>query len=187
MNGAVRTLHPPAHPPTQLDLARWNGAQTLDEYIAEDIKNHELWRTTTRLARLPAEFAERCAAIDTESQLLVLLEDWCGDAMYTVPFAQRIADANPLVSLRVLTRDGNDDLMATHLTGASRSIPVVMRFDAHGAETGWWGPRPAPLQEWVLTEGIAMEKPERYKGVRTWYARDRGRTTVSELLQLLGA
>lgn len=181
----LSSLHLPPDPPIRLDEARWNAALTLAEYIAAPIENHELWRTTTRLARLSDEHAARVRRVDARSRLLVLLEDWCGDAMYTVPFAQAIADTNPLVELRVLARDANADLMSAHLTRDSRSIPVVMRFDAGGIETGWWGPRPSPLQQWVLSEGLTMEKPLRYKAVRTWYARDRGGTTVTELLSLL--
>ncbi len=179
------SLHLPSDPPLRLSDTRWDSAQTLAEFIAAPIANHELWRATTRLALLSDEHAERARRIDARSRVLVLLEDWCGDAIYSVPFVQAIADANALVELRVLTREGNDDLMSRHLTRQSRSIPVVMRFDAEGLECGWWGPRPSPLQQWVMTEGLAMDKPLRYKAVRTWYARDRGRTTVVEVLSLL--
>jgi hypothetical protein len=87
---------------------------------------------------------------------------------------------------RVFSRDENPDLMETHLTnGRSRSIPVVIVYDEAFREIGWWGPRPGDLQSWVLTEGLAMPSPERYKVVRRWYARDKGRTTLEELLGLL--
>jgi hypothetical protein len=87
--------------------------------------------------------------------------------------------------LRVLTRDDNPDLMDAHLTnGRSRSIPVVIVYDERLREIGWWGPRPGEIQAWVLGEGLAMPSPERYKVVRGWYARDRGRTTLSELLEV---
>jgi hypothetical protein len=38
---------------------------------------------------------------------------------------------------------------------------------------------------WVREHGLAMEKDARYKQVRTWYARDKGVTTVEEVLTLL--
>jgi hypothetical protein len=31
-----------------------------------------------------------------------------------------------------------------------------------------------------------MPKPERYKEVRRWYARDRGETTIREVLEAMG-
>ena len=47
------------------------------------------------------------------------------------------------------------------------------------------GPRPSEIQDWVMDEGLGMPSPDRYKVVRRWYARDRGRSTVRELLDLL--
>lgn len=179
------SVRAPSATPIALTEDRWQSAQTLADYVSGEIENAELWRTTTRLARLDDAQTARAAALTEPSRMLVLLEDWCGDAMYTVPFAQRIAEANPRLALRVLPREGNDDLMDAHLTGLSRSIPVLIRFGADGVERGWWGPRPTPLQHWVLSEGVLLSKPERYKGVRTWYARDRGATTADEILQLL--
>jgi hypothetical protein len=37
-----------------------------------------------------------------------------------------------------------------------------------------------------MTEGLSMPSPERYKFVRRWYARDRGVTTLAELLDIVG-
>ena len=61
---------------------------------------------------------------------------------------------------------------------------VVIVYDADFNEVGWWGPRPGEIQSWVMSEGLAMPSPERYKHVRRWYARDRGRTTLTELLDI---
>ena len=82
----------------------------------------------------------------------------------------------------------NPDLMDRHLTGGrSRSIPVVMVLDQDFEERGWWGPRPGPIQDWVVDEGLALESGDRYKVVRRFYARDKGRTTLEELLELMGS
>jgi hypothetical protein len=89
--------------------------------------------------------------------------------------------------MRVVGRDENPDLMDAHLTnGRSRSIPIVIVYDEEFNEIGWWGPRPGEIQSWVMTEGLSMPSPERYKFVRRWYAKDRGRTTLAELLDILG-
>jgi hypothetical protein len=61
----------------------------------------------------------------------------------------------------------------------------VIVYDEDFREVGWWGPRPGEIQEWVLSEGLAMPSPERYKVVRRWYAEDKGRTTLRELLEVL--
>jgi hypothetical protein len=75
--------------------------------------------------------------------------------------------------------------MDGHRTGKSRSIPIVIVLDSQFAERAWWGPRPAPLQGWVVNAGRALTPAERYREVRRWYARDRGTTTLAELLATL--
>ena len=90
--------------------------------------------------------------------------------------------------MRVFGRDDNPDLMDSHLTnGQSRSIPVVIVYDEDFNEVGWWGPRPDEIQSWVMDEGLSMSSPERYKEIRRWYAKDRGRATLSEILGIVGA
>jgi hypothetical protein len=61
----------------------------------------------------------------------------------------------------------------------------VIVYDWEFQELGWWGPRPGPLQRWVVTEGLALPKPDRYPLIRGWYARDKGKTIVSELLSII--
>ena len=57
-----------------------------------------------------------------------------------------------------------------------------MILDREFRERGWWGPRPASLQRWYRNEGLFIPGPERSRRKRAWYARDRGRTTVLEVL-----
>jgi hypothetical protein len=58
----------------------------------------------------------------------------------------------------------------------------VILLDEDFVEQGWWGPRPTDLQRWVLEEGLKMDAEERYKTVRRFYARDKGRTTLDEIV-----
>ena len=53
------------------------------------------------------------------------------------------------------------------------------------AEDPWWGPRPSELQEWVMTDGMKMEPGPRYAQTRRFYARDKGKAIVAEVLNLL--
>ena len=64
-------------------------------------------------------------------------------------------------------------------------IPVVMILDHDYQEVAWWGPRPQPLQEFFLKEIKPLPKEERFPKVRAWFARDRGRTTMKEILGLI--
>ncbi len=164
---------------------RFEGAQTFADFLAGVQQHEDFWHSMTRRARVPAEFLDRARALPGRWHLLVLLEDWCGDAINTVPLLSALAEASPNLELRVLGRDANPDLMDAHLSNGSRAIPVVMVLDQEYREVGWWGSRPRELQEWVVTEGLALPPEQRYAEVRRWYARDGGRTTLEEVISLL--
>lgn len=156
------------------------------EYLKDVVKNHTLWNGLYDRARVPEDLVTAAMEAGGPFRLLALSEDWCGDAVNALPFVARWAEAVPGMELRVLSRDENPELMDAHLTGGrSRSIPVVMVLDPDGEEVGWWGPRPGELQEWVLGEGRALSSTDRYKVVRRWYARDKGRTLVEEILRVM--
>ena len=165
--------------------ARYLGAPDFQAMLGSVQKNAELWAGIARRAHVDEEFLDRVARLGRRWHLLALSEDWCGDAVNTLPVISRLAELSPLVDLRVLSRDSNEDLMAAHLTGVSRSIPVVIALDEQFVERGWWGPRPSELQRFVLGSGQGLDKVSRYRDVRTWYARDHGATTLDELISLL--
>ena len=148
-------------------------------------KNADLWAAVWRRAEVADDYVRRAVEVGGEWHLLVLSEDWCGDAVNTVPVMAKLADLAPNVDLRLLPRDENLDLMDAHLTDGARSIPCVIALDADFRERGWWGPRPTVLQHWVLGDGQELEGKDRYRETRMWYARDRGRTTLEELVSLL--
>src|SRR5690606_38678462 len=126
-------------------------AMTLEQFIADARENQELWRDYYRRATVPDEIVERLRELPAPRYLLAIVEDWCGDAFNTVPYVARMAEAVPLLELRVVRRDENPDLMDRYLTGTSRAIPVVIVMDEEFRELGWWGSRPKELQTWFLS------------------------------------
>lgn len=167
---------------------RFESGRTFNELLEAVRKNEALWKEVHARARIPDQVLKAVRELKGQWYLLALSEDWCGDAVNLLPFLARLAEQADNVDLRILSRDDNPDLMDTHLTGGrSRSIPVVMALDSHFQERGWWGPRPAPLQEWVVGEGLALESGPRYREIRRYYARDKGRTFLAEIVALLQA
>ena len=164
---------------------RFAAAASFEQFVAGAKKNQDLWRGVYHVAHVPDAVVERAQALAASYHLLFLAEDWCGDAANTVPPIVRLTELTSKLDARLLARDANPDLMNAHLTNTSRSIPVVMVLDEDFEECGWWGPRPAELQSWVIETGLTMPSPDRYRVIRTWYARDHARSTFSELLQLL--
>ena len=166
--------------------ARYYEGETFADFLARPIQNHELWMAFTRRLQIPIEISARVEALHGHWHLLVLNEDWCGDSINIVPIVARLTESVSNMDMRILSRDENPDIMDAHLTnGRSRSIPIVILLNPKFQECGWWGPRPRDLQKWVVEEGMSLPKDERYRQIRTFYARDKGLTTMSEIVEML--
>ena len=165
---------------------RYLAAMDFSSYLESVEENKELWRKIYTRVSIPSELLDEAREIPGTWHLLALTEDWCGDAANLLPVLARLAEEIPELDLRVLSRDENLDIMDAHLTdGRSLSIPIVLLLDENFVERAWWGPRPGPIQEWVVREGLAMPSGERYKRLRRYYARDKGNTMLRELLDLM--
>ncbi|MBV9110341.1 MAG: thioredoxin family protein [Gemmatimonadetes bacterium] len=165
----------------------WEIAFSWDDYLTNEVKEHRsLWEGVWSRATMPEWASRAAAAAGGEWKLLVISEDWCGDASNTVPVIARLAEALPNVEMRVIKRDEHPELMDRHLTNGSRSIPLAIVLRPDWSVAGQWGPRPSELQAFVLREKKAALRPtgEIYRDVRQWYARDRGDTTIREILAI---
>lgn len=170
---------------TPLDFrALWDAALPYERYVAESTEHRALWEGVYRLARIPS-WALDAVPPDASVRLLVLAEDWCGDASNTVPIVARLAEQSPGLELRVLRRDQHPEVMDRYLTNGSRSIPIIVALDREFRELGHWGPRPSELQSFVLANKGTIPKAELYPQVRRWYARDRGETTLRDVLAII--
>jgi hypothetical protein len=166
----------------------WDSGFTWDAYLDEEVEEHrDLWQGVYRRATTPVWTLEALEDMERKWKLLAIAEDWCGDASNLVPVFGRLARDSEWVDLRVVKRDENPDLMDMYLTNGSRSIPIVVIMDEDCLPVGRWGPRPVELQEFVIREKRAGERssPEIYRETRRWYARDRGRTTLREMLAIM--
>lgn len=164
---------------------RFYAGATIAELLARPKANGAMWDAVYKRAALSDDAKARASRLDGSWHMLVVTEDWCGDSVSILPYIARLGECCANIDMRIVDRDSNRDIMDAHLTGSSRSIPIAIVYDEDFTEKGWWGPRPAPLQQWVVTEGLDLPKPDRYRHIRTWYARDRGETTVSEILAIM--
>lgn len=164
----------------------WEQALIFENFVDSCSATHcGLWKGVYNLARVP-EWAGAAVPAGTVRKLLVIAEDWCGDASNTVPIIAKFANSVPGIELRVILRDQNPEVMDRYLTNGARSIPIVIALDESYQEIGHWGPRPTELQAWVMANRGTMPKSELYPQVRKWYARDRGETTLREVLEAAG-
>lgn len=165
-----------------IDRARFEGGETFAQFMERPLTNKPFWEAVYKRAAVDDETIARARTLGASWHLLVLNEDWCGDSSNILPYLARLTEAAPNLEMRILRRDENLDIMDAHLSGKSRSIPVIILLDQNFHECGWWGPRPSELQKWVIEHGLKLTKEERYKEVRTFYARDRGVSTMHEII-----
>jgi len=121
-------------------------------------------------------------------QLWVLIaEPWCGDVANTVPVFAKIAESSEKISLHILLRDENTEVMNEYLTNGARSIPILIILDENYEEKYVWGPRPSELQSMVLEYKRSgdFDIEELKKNVQLWYFNDKTLSTQKELLNLL--
>lgn len=159
----------------------WSTALPFHDFVAASTEHRGLWEGIHRIARLP-EWAVGMDLSATPRKLLVITEDWCGDASNTVPVLAKLVEQTAGLELRIIRRDEHPTVMDQYLTNGSRSIPIVIVLDARFGELGHWGPRPTELQAWVMANRDTASKATLYPQIRKWYARDRGETTLREVL-----
>jgi len=127
-------------------------------------------------------------AIPAQQTWMVVTEDWCGDSSQTLPVIAALAMQSDNVTLSIVDRDDNLDVMDAFLTNGSRGIPKVVALSESGRVLWTWGPRPTEAQQ-IVTDHLASgaDKTEMYAQVHAWYARNRGQATEQELASLIRA
>ena len=69
----------------------WDLALPYERFVAASEHHRGLWEGIYRLMRVP-EWAFQAVPPGTRRRLLVIAEDWCGDASSTIPIVARFAD-----------------------------------------------------------------------------------------------
>jgi hypothetical protein len=173
-------------PARQLDFrTTWDSAFTYEQFFANSEQNLGLWDGVYRTTAIPDWARQKIIEHGGGIRLLIIAEDWCGDAANTVPVLARFGAEVDGVEVRIIQRDEHPDVMDRYLTNGARSIPIAILLGEDFNELGHWGPRPRELQQWVMENKDIITKEERYPQVRRWYAKDKGEATLREVLELL--
>jgi hypothetical protein len=173
--------------------AEWDLALPWDTYLETVVEKRDLWLANLRRATVDPDDVERLAALPGPRRVLVITEDLCGDAARSVPVLATALAATSQVEARYLDVKRCPALIERHLTHGGRSVPLAIVLDEDGRERGVWGPRPATLQAIFRARqrklgGVPADPEKRgrfFQPIMAWYARDRGRAIVQELLMLL--
>ncbi|WP_010308542.1 thioredoxin family protein [Kurthia senegalensis] len=104
---------------------------------------------------LPEDEAFFTALKEANLHVLVITEDWCGDAMMNNAILRKVAEATDL-DVRCVLRDQNLELIDAHLTNGGRAIPVYLILNAEGDVVGKWGPRAPEVQQYVMDKRATL-------------------------------
>ncbi|MGG3892224.1 thioredoxin family protein [Metabacillus fastidiosus] len=167
-----------------MNLNNWfDKGLTKDQYIEKMSVNKDEMLSIYERFHLNEDditFLERIQ--EKNLKVIVLSEDWCGDALVNNPILLKIAEAAN-IDVRFLLRDENLELMDQYLTnGTSRAIPIYIFIDQDGNEKAVWGPRSQKLQKLVEKERAQLpandapdfeeKQASMYKQLRNAYLND---------------
>ncbi len=160
-------------------------SEALTNYTQLNDRRMKRWDKTLKFNE---ETVEKILRVDRKITWLVLTESWCGDASPALPVMNKISELNSNISLKIILRDENIDLMNRFLTHGGMSIPKLIAVDdATGNVTGDWGPRSKAAT--ILVEDYKREHgkltAEFKEDLQVWYNKDKGQSVLNDLLNLL--
>jgi len=156
--------------------------------IGYTMLNDRRMKRWDKTVKLSDETKDIIGSHDKRVTWLVITESWCGDAAHIMPAINKVAELSSNINLKVVLRDENDKLMNAFLTNGGKSIPKLIAINDKTNEViATFGPRPK-----VATEMVNMYKakhgkltPEFKEDLQRWYNKDKGQSTINDLLSLL--
>jgi len=142
---------------------------TMDQYLAQMGTNKD--KFVEFLGTIKIDPADK-GALDKYGKklnVLVITEDWCGDALYNVPVLAKLVEGAPNIELRVFLRDKNADLMDQYLNqGMYRSIPVFAFFDENMNEVARLLERPSKITDQLEKKMLEVRRSMRSENLEQW-------------------
>jgi len=165
----------------------YDGGQTYTAFLAAARSRRADWLRNTAQATVDSALVARARATGTGWRLLAVLEDGCSDSVNTIPYVAALVVAlGDAAALRLVNSAAGRPVMDTHRTYDDRgATPTVILLNAAGAEVGCWVERPTPLAEWTQAERTRLSQAAFYEQKMAWYDRDRGRSTVEDIVRML--
>ncbi|MDT8415523.1 MAG: thioredoxin family protein [Flavobacteriaceae bacterium] len=160
-------------------------SESLLNYSQLNVRRMSRWDKTLRV---PQEIENRVKKFQGKQTWLVINEGWCGDSAHSVPVMHKLASLNENIKFRVVLRDENDALMNQFLTNGGKSIPKLIVLDTETFEViNEWGPRPTEatrLVEAYKAEHGSLDAAFK-EDLQLWYNKDKGLSTMEDLVKLL--
>lgn len=164
------------------------GNEQSDDLLHYSELNETRMNRLDKTIAVPQNIQEGLAAIRKKYIWLVLSEGWCGDAAQILPILHKMDESAENITLQLVFRDENEELMQHFLTNGGRAIPKVIVLDADTKEIlADWGPRPQGAKQLILdykaAHGVVDETAK--TDLQMWYLKDKGLSTQQELLGVM--
>ena len=142
---------------------------TIEQYLAQMGTNKEKFVELLNTIKIDPADKGALDKYGKKLNVLVITEDWCGDALYNVPVLAKMVEGNPNIEMRIFLRDKNKELMDQYLNqGMFRSIPVFAFFDESMAEVARLLERPPKVTEELEAKMLEVRKALRAEKLDTW-------------------
>lgn len=142
---------------------------------------------TLKTYKVDEEQLQTLKSKNFNGKILLISEPWCGDASATVPAVSKFFEAGN-VEVRIFLKDSDHSLIEQFLTNGTQSIPKVIILNDDFSLKNNWGPRPKYGLELLKK---FKENPETYpretfyNDLQVYYAKNRGKDAINEILELL--
>ena len=164
------------------------GNEKTQEQIEFTKLNERRLKRWNKTLKISDDTQNKIKRYNKKTTWLVLTESWCGDAAHIVPVINKVAELNNKINLRLVLRDENEELMNEFLTNGGKAIPKLIALDEENKMIGEFGSRPSIAAQ--LVEDFKKEygklTPEFKKELQVWYNKDKGESTLEDLIRLLG-
>jgi len=162
---------------------RFEQGMTFPQYLDQMGTNKDTFMKFLSEMKIRPEDREALAKLGQKLKVMVITEDWCGDALYNVPVLAKLVEGSPNVEMRVFLRDKNPDLMDQYLNkGMFRSIPVFAFFDENMNEVARLLERPEKITEELEKKMLEVRRAMRAENLERWR-----QDVVTEVKNLLKA
>jgi len=148
---------------------RFMHGMTFQQYLDQMGTNKEKFLEFLKGIKIRPEDREALKKLGKKLNVLVITEDWCGDALYNFPVLAKLVEGNANVEMRVFLRDKNPDLTDQYLNqGLYRSIPVFAFFDENMKELARFIERPPKVTEVIEKKMLEVRRGLRVEHVEEW-------------------
>ena len=169
---------------TERRIAAQNPEDSYNEYYELGLQR---MNRTLKTFKIDEEQLNVLKSKNFKGKILIISEPWCGDASATVPAVTQFFEAAN-VEVKIFLKDSDTSLIDQFLTNGTQSIPKILILNEDFSVKNVWGPRPkfgTELLKKFKENPETYPREEFYNDLQVYYAKNRGKDAITELLELL--